>query len=145
MGRGLLLGAPALSDALAARLEDAAQAADWIWRAEDPRGALPFHQLAGSSYLCQLHAALSLDVLKLTPSAHLTANEIAAAELVLEPELNPQSQQRYVWPDKAVVARAYIDQLVRGGAITAATATPVSSQCATPIAASARVSAMRAA
>jgi len=71
MGRGLMLGAPALADALAARIGDAGTAADWVYRPGDARGSLPYHQLAGSSFLCQLHAALSLGVLKLRPSASI--------------------------------------------------------------------------
>lgn len=59
-----------------------------------------------------------LDVLKLLPSEHLSANEIAAAELADQGELfNPQQQFRVTWPAEPVVARAYIDQLQRGEAL----------------------------
>jgi acyl transferase domain-containing protein/3-hydroxymyristoyl/3-hydroxydecanoyl-(acyl carrier protein) dehydratase/1-acyl-sn-glycerol-3-phosphate acyltransferase len=71
MGRSLLLGMPDLARALDARLPGAAVAADWIYRAGDARAEQPFQQLAGSSYLCQLHAALSLNVLKIRPQASL--------------------------------------------------------------------------
>jgi hypothetical protein len=53
------------------------------------------------------------DVFRLTPSAHLTQNEIDAANLVRVRELNPQNQERITWPAHFSVARAYVDQLVR--------------------------------
>jgi uncharacterized protein (DUF305 family) len=61
-----------------------------------------------------------LDVLTLAPSEHLTANEIAAATLADQGRLfNPQQQFRVTWPADPVVARAYLDQLQRSGAIPA--------------------------
>jgi len=54
-----------------------------------------------------------LDVFRLTPSEHLTQNEIDAAKLVRFEEFNPQHQPKMVWPANFVVARAYLDQLVR--------------------------------
>ena len=62
--------------------------------------------------------ARGLDVLALTPSQHLTANEIAAAALADESErFNPQQQFPVTWPDHPVVALAYVDQLQRSGAL----------------------------
>ncbi len=59
-----------------------------------------------------------LDVLSLTPSEYLSENEIAAAELVIkDTPFNPQQQLRVSWPDDPVVARAYMDQLLRAGRI----------------------------
>jgi len=58
-----------------------------------------------------------LDVFRLTPSAHLTQNEIDAANLVRVRELNPQNQQRLTWPAHFSVAKAYVDQLVRNNAL----------------------------
>jgi hypothetical protein len=55
-----------------------------------------------------------MDILELTPSAELTANEIAAAKLVRFEEYNPQSQPKMTWPPAFVVVRSYLDQLVRG-------------------------------
>src|SRR5690606_2580160 len=66
--------------------------------------------------------ARGLDVLALTPSEHLTANEIAAASLGFEGVFNPQQQRRHVWPAEPVVALAYVDQLVRANAIDPARA-----------------------
>jgi hypothetical protein len=57
--------------------------------------------------------ARGLDIFRLTPNEQLSANEIAAAELVRVARLNPQDQKKIVWPASFVVARAYIDQLGR--------------------------------
>ncbi|MCZ8205404.1 hypothetical protein [Gemmatimonas sp.] len=66
-----------------------------------------------------------LDILELTPSAELTANEIAAAKLVTFKEYNPQSQPKMVWPAAFVVVRSYLDQLVRGQGLAAARTTAI--------------------
>ena len=64
--------------------------------------------------------ARGLDVLELSPSEHLTANELAAAKLASHGGVfNPQQQFPVSWPDVPVVARAYIDQLQRDGSFTA--------------------------
>ena len=63
--------------------------------------------------------ARGLDVFELTPSQHLTQNEIDAAKTVRFAELNVQNQQRIEWPRKLVVAKAYIDQLERSQALPA--------------------------
>ena len=56
-----------------------------------------------------------LDVLSLLPSGFLSGNEIAAAVLADQGrEFNPQRQRSFDWPAEPVVARAYLDQLVRG-------------------------------
>ncbi|TVR62939.1 MAG: hypothetical protein EA422_10225 [Gemmatimonadales bacterium] len=60
------------------------------------------------------------DVLELTPSEHLSANEIAAANLIHFDEFNPQMQPRVIWPPEFVVARAYFDQLERHQGLSAA-------------------------
>jgi hypothetical protein len=66
------------------------------------------------------------DILELTPSAQLSANEIAAAKLVTLKEYNPQSQPKIVWPPAFVVVRSYLDQLVRNGGLGADRTTAVS-------------------
>ncbi|MFK8051993.1 MAG: DUF305 domain-containing protein [Woeseiaceae bacterium] len=64
--------------------------------------------------------ARGVDVLALTPSEHLTANEIAAAALANQgARFNPQQQFSVSWPADPVIARAYIDQLDRGMMIDA--------------------------
>ena len=61
-----------------------------------------------------------LDVFALTPSEHLTENEIRAAALAQMPKaaggaFNPQQQFAVTWPDAPVVALAYLDQMERDG------------------------------
>jgi hypothetical protein len=58
-----------------------------------------------------------LDVLALTPSEHLTQNELDAAKLVQFERFNPQTQPRFTWPAHFTVARAYVDQLRRNEAL----------------------------
>jgi len=66
--------------------------------------------------------ARGLDVFALTPSEHLTANEIAAAALADQGGVfNPQQQFPVKWPADPIVARAYIDQLQRDKALPVAT------------------------
>jgi uncharacterized protein (DUF305 family) len=67
---------------------------------------------AGSIYGTEI--ARGLDVFNLEPSDFLSENEIAAASLPA-PNLvvNAQKQERYIWPAAPIVAKAYIDQLVR--------------------------------
>jgi uncharacterized protein (DUF305 family) len=65
--------------------------------------------------------ARGLDVFTLQPSEHLTANEIAAAQMADEGgTVNPQQQFPVRWPAHPVVARAYLDQLARDNAMPAA-------------------------
>ena len=60
-----------------------------------------------------------LDVLALVPGEHLTENEIAAAALADQGQrFNPQQQFPVTWPSEPVVARAYVDQLARGEALS---------------------------
>jgi hypothetical protein len=54
-----------------------------------------------------------LDLFELKPSPLLSRNEIEAAKLVRFDFLNVQDQPKLVWPTSFVVARAYLDQLVR--------------------------------
>jgi hypothetical protein len=60
-----------------------------------------------------------LDVLGLTPTDLLTQNEIAAATAVQAKSFNVQHQDPVSWPESRVVAMAYVDQLVRSGAVPA--------------------------
>ena len=65
-----------------------------------------------------------LDVFELKPSEFLTQNEIDAAKLVRFEQYNPQDQQKFVWPASFVVARAYLDGLVRSDALRKSWSTP---------------------
>ena len=71
-----------------------------------------------NGYIYSSELDRGLDVLELTPSPQLSANEIAAAKLVVLTEFNPQSQPRYVWPAAFPVVRSYLDQLVRNDGLT---------------------------
>jgi hypothetical protein len=63
--------------------------------------------------------ARGVDVFRLTPSEHLSQNEIDAASLIRTNELNTQQQTRIAWPATGTVARAYLDQLTRSKGIGA--------------------------
>ncbi|MEO7102225.1 MAG: hypothetical protein ABI311_02710 [Gemmatimonadaceae bacterium] len=65
------------------------------------------------------------DIYELTPSAQLSANEIAAAKLVHLTQYNPQSQPHIVWPAAFPVVRSYLDQLVRNNGLAAARTTAI--------------------
>ena len=69
--------------------------------------------------------ARGLDVFRLTPSEHLSENEIEAASQVRPEEFNAQLQTRVTWPATPVVARAYVDQLMRSNGLTPARAEAV--------------------
>lgn len=62
--------------------------------------------------------ARGLDVFELTPTQNLSQNEIDAAKIVRVAELNVQTQERTTWPNKLVVAKAYVDQLERSQALS---------------------------
>ena len=59
-----------------------------------------------------------LDIFKLVPTELLSQNEIDAAASVVSKELNVQQQSQLTWPPSFVVAKAYLDQLVRSKSIT---------------------------
>ncbi|MDP3773712.1 MAG: hypothetical protein Q8Q85_05530 [Gemmatimonadales bacterium] len=72
-----------------------------------------------NGYIVSSELARGLDIFELTPSALLSQNEIDAAKLVQVDYLNPQDQQRLVWPPSFVVPRAYLDQLARSNGLAA--------------------------
>ena len=78
-----------------------------------------------NGFIWSTEIARGLDILELTPSEFLSANEIAAARLVQLDTDNPQHQMKNVWPAKPVVARAYLDQIVRGKGMSAARTTAI--------------------
>ncbi|HSJ65706.1 MAG TPA: hypothetical protein VK922_17580, partial [Gemmatimonadaceae bacterium] len=63
--------------------------------------------------------ARGLDIFELTPSAHLSQNEIDAAKSVRLEYLNAQGQPQFVWPATISLARAYLDQLQRSRGLSA--------------------------
>jgi len=76
-----------------------------------------------NGYIYGSEIARGLDIFQLTPSQHLSQNEIDAAKLATREgcgntnDLNVQCQPHYVWPPSFVVARAYLDQLERDKAL----------------------------
>lgn len=80
-------------------------------------GSWSAYWLNGRIYSSEI--ARGLDVLRLVPSEHLSAAEIAAAEAVSSETINPQTQTRITWADTPDVAQAYLDQLSRAGGIEA--------------------------
>ena len=80
-----------------------------------------------NGYIYSSELDRGMDVYELLPSAHLSANEIAAAKLVTFTDYNPQSQPKMTWPPAFVVVRSYLDQLVRGNGLAAERTTAISS------------------
>ena len=78
-----------------------------------------------NGYIYATEIGRGLDVFALKPSQFLSENEIAAAKLVRNDVLNAQNQQRIVWPASIVVARAYLDGLVRRDGLRRAWAAPI--------------------
>jgi hypothetical protein len=70
-----------------------------------------------NGYIYGTEIIRGIDVFRLTPSEHLSQNEIDAATLVKSSTFNAQQQPRVVWPATSVVARAYLDQLTRAKGI----------------------------
>jgi len=70
-----------------------------------------------NGYIYGTEIARGFDVLELTPSEHLTENELAAAKLVTYTEFNPQHQPKNEWPADFVVAHALLDQLDRNNGL----------------------------
>ena len=55
--------------------------------------------------------ARGLDIFELTPSAHISQNEIDAAKTVKLDYLNAQGQPEFTWPASFALSRAYLDKL----------------------------------
>ena len=73
----------------------------------------------GETYGSELHR--NFDVMGLTPTSEISANEIAAAREVEWDRLNVQSQKEITWEPSFNVVRSYRDQLEREGNIDAKT------------------------
>ncbi len=85
-----------------------------------------------------------LDILELTPSAHISGNELDAARTVRFDYYNVQGQQKFVWPPSFALARAYVDQLERSRGLNSSQIADVrrALQSAESAAGSARASAL---
>jgi hypothetical protein len=70
-----------------------------------------------NGYIYGSEIARGVDVFRLVPNKFITQNEIDAANQVHFDELNVQNQPKITWPANFVVARAYLDQLARSGAL----------------------------
>jgi hypothetical protein len=70
-----------------------------------------------NGYIYGSEIARGLDVLRLLPTDQLSQNEIDAAGLVKLTEWNVQHQTKYSHPVSFVVAKAYVDQLLRAKTI----------------------------
>jgi hypothetical protein len=80
-----------------------------------------------NGFIYAAEIARGIDILRMLPSAHLTQNELDAASLVRWEEFNSQNQPKVTWPTSIVVARAYLDQLKRSKAVSAARAEAITS------------------
>jgi len=78
-----------------------------------------------NGYIYSSELSRGLDILELTPSAHLSENEIAAAKLARMEEYNPQAQPKVTWPAAFPVVRSYLDQLRRNQGLSAARLTAI--------------------
>jgi hypothetical protein len=83
-----------------------------------------------NGYIVGSEISRGLDIWELTPSAFLSQNEIDAAKLVRLDYFNAQEQPKLVWPAHFVVARAYVDQLVRGNGISRSRSSAIASELA---------------
>jgi hypothetical protein len=81
-------------------------------------GAWSAYWYNGHIYASEI--ARGLDIFELTPTRHLTQNEIDAAKSVRVAELNVQNQEKTEYPRNLVVAKAYLDQLERSQALPSA-------------------------
>jgi hypothetical protein len=71
-----------------------------------------------NGYIVGSEESRGMDMFELKPSGLMSQNEIDAAKLVHLTYLNVQGQPKFVWPVSFVVARAYIDQLVRNNGLS---------------------------
>jgi hypothetical protein len=82
----------------------------------DPKRLIPAGSWSAYWYngvIVSSEIARGLDIFELVPSAHLSANEIAAAKTVRLEYKNTQGQPKIVFPPSFALARAYLDQLER--------------------------------
>jgi hypothetical protein len=83
-----------------------------------------------NGYIVSSEMSRGLDIFRLKPSAFISQNEIDAANMIHFDYLNAQSQPKLVWPPSFVVARAYVDQLLRGNGISAERSAAIATELA---------------
>jgi hypothetical protein len=84
---------------------------------ERPQMTGPWSSYWYNGVIVSSEISRGLDVFELVPSPLLSANEIEAARSVTVQYFNAQTQKPFVWPASFVLARAYVDQLERSGAL----------------------------
>ncbi|MGD9589694.1 MAG: LVIVD repeat-containing protein [Pyrinomonadaceae bacterium] len=72
-----------------------------------------------NGFIYSSEIARGLDIFELVPTKHISQNEIDAAKSAKLSVLNVQTQERYKWPNKMAVAKAYLDQIERSQALPA--------------------------
>jgi hypothetical protein len=70
-----------------------------------------------NGYMFSSEIARGLDIVDLTPSPYISANEILAAKSVVLPYFNAQGQPKLQWPPSFALACAYLDQLERSNGL----------------------------
>ena len=80
-------------------------------------GAWSTYWYNGAIYSSEI--SRGFDVMELTPTEHLTQNEIDAAKTVRMDYFNAQGQPKLTWPPSFALARAYADQLERNRCLSA--------------------------
>jgi hypothetical protein len=78
---------------------------------QGPGGTWSAYWYNGVIYSSEI--ARGFDVFELTPSEHVTQNEIDAAKTVKFDHFNAQGQPKLVWPPSFPLAKAYVDQMER--------------------------------
>jgi len=78
-----------------------------------------------NGYLYGSEIMRGLDIFRLMPTDQLSQDEIDAAGLVRFNELNVQHQPKLTWPPSFVVAKAYLDQLVRSKSLASTRASAI--------------------
>src|SRR5262249_27236819 len=71
-----------------------------------------------NGYMFSSEIARGLDIVDLTPSPYISANEILAAKTVQFPYFNAQGQPKLKWPPSFALACAYLDQLQRNNGLS---------------------------
>jgi hypothetical protein len=72
-----------------------------------------------NGYMFSSEIARGLDVVDLTPTEHISANEILAAKTVKFDYFNAQGQPKLRWPPSFALACSYLDQLGRNNGLAA--------------------------
>jgi hypothetical protein len=71
-----------------------------------------------NGFMYSSEIARGFDVFELTPSGHISQNEIDAAKTVSYDFFNAQEQPQFVWPPSFALVRSYVDQLERSSGLS---------------------------